>query len=254
MTNLADNYNRGFYSSYRGISYNSAKEVLPIVNSLVSPKSVVDVGCGVGVWLKVWKELGVRHVLGIDGSYVNQNELAIDRSEFVPMNLSDSQNISRKFDLVQSLEVAEHIPSDRAARFVDFLCSMSPVILFGAAIPFQGGTLHINEQWPEYWAELFQANGYTCCDAIRRHVWNSSSCAYYYAQNTFLYVKSSELSKYPALDLIAKDTNPSVLSSVHPKKWMESQNIPFENLLSRVPKSLCMLLPRLTSKIKKMRK
>lgn len=250
MTNLGNSYNHAFYSSYRGISYDSAKEVLPRVNSLVSPRSVVDVGCGIGAWLQVWKDLGVRHVVGIDGFHVRKNELVIERSEFLSMDLESPGNVSESFDLAQSLEVAEHLPPDKARRFVDFLCSLSPIILFGAAIPFQGGALHVNEQWPEYWAELFDLNGYVCCDAIRDHVWNSPGCAYYYAQNTFLYIKRSELAKYLELNSVSRNTNRFVLSRVHPRKWMESQNMPFEILLSKLPKSLQGLFSRLSSKIR----
>ena len=55
------------------------------------------------------------------------------------------------FDLVVSLEVAEHLPKECADIFVDSLVRLGPIILFSAAIPQAGGTCHINEQWPEYW-------------------------------------------------------------------------------------------------------
>jgi hypothetical protein len=44
----------------------SANEVLPVVFEVVSPRSVVDVGCWLGTWLKVARELGVDDLLGID--------------------------------------------------------------------------------------------------------------------------------------------------------------------------------------------
>src|SRR5579862_3100091 len=61
-------------------------------------------------------------------------------------------NLGRSFDLAMSFEVAEHLPPDAAKGFVDSLTRLAPLVLFSAAIPFQGGVGHINEQWPEYWA------------------------------------------------------------------------------------------------------
>ena len=42
--------------------------------------------------------------------------------------------------------------TDRYAdNYINSLTRLAPVILFSAAIPFQGGSGHVNEQWPEYW-------------------------------------------------------------------------------------------------------
>ena len=35
--------------------------------------------CGQGAWLAVWAELGVTEYFGVDGTYVDQNALAIPR-------------------------------------------------------------------------------------------------------------------------------------------------------------------------------
>jgi hypothetical protein len=52
----------------------------------------------------------------------------------------------------------------------DSLVSRGPVIVFSAAIPYQGGTNHTNEQWPEYWARHFSAKGYVPVDCVRRQI------------------------------------------------------------------------------------
>ena len=67
--------------------------------------------------------------------------------------------MNRKFDLVLSLEVAEHLPSECAEAFVESLVNLGPVILFSAAIPYQGGENHVNEQWPEYWVGVLSGEG-----------------------------------------------------------------------------------------------
>jgi 2-polyprenyl-3-methyl-5-hydroxy-6-metoxy-1,4-benzoquinol methylase len=61
-------------------------------------------------------------------------------------SLDSPLDLGRAFDLVISLEVAEHLPESAADAFIDSLVRHGDVILFSAAIPFQGGHRHINEQ------------------------------------------------------------------------------------------------------------
>ena len=51
----------------------SACLLIPHLMDKLKVDSVLDVGCGQGAWLKVWSELGVRHVEGIDDDYVNRD-------------------------------------------------------------------------------------------------------------------------------------------------------------------------------------
>src|SRR5947199_5521543 len=53
----------------------SAKEIVPILFSLFNPKSVIDVGCGTGIFLKCFKDVGVKEIFGIDGKWVDKNLL-----------------------------------------------------------------------------------------------------------------------------------------------------------------------------------
>jgi 2-polyprenyl-3-methyl-5-hydroxy-6-metoxy-1,4-benzoquinol methylase len=114
-------------------------EVLPI-------DSVLDVGCGRGVWLAQWLRRGATTVLGIDGPYIDAARLAIPQSCFISRDLAESFSLNRKFDLVQSLEVAEHLDASSADIFVDNLVRHGSLILFSAAIPGQGGEHQVNEQ------------------------------------------------------------------------------------------------------------
>ena len=47
-------------------SLTSAAVIVPIVMRFVEPSSVVDVGCKLGEWLSLFREHGVREVLGLD--------------------------------------------------------------------------------------------------------------------------------------------------------------------------------------------
>src|SRR5688572_19921778 len=89
---------------------NAARIILPLVFELVKPTSVLDVGCGLGTWLSVCDEFGVKDYLGVDGDYVERTKLTILESKFLSVDLRNRFTTKRKFDLVICLEVAEHLP------------------------------------------------------------------------------------------------------------------------------------------------
>ena len=67
-------YDREFYGDQQ-IAYNSAKCILDLVSQWHKPRSVIDIGCGLGTWLKVWQELDSSiKIVGLDGNDVESNE------------------------------------------------------------------------------------------------------------------------------------------------------------------------------------
>ena len=182
-------YDSRFYKGQADGSLRSAREVVPSILELTGARSVVDVGCGVGTWLRCHEEQGVTDCLGMDGSWVVSSRLLIDPDKFRRVDLTAPPKPDRRFDLAQSLEVAEHLSETHAERFVAFLCSLSDVVVFSAAIPHQGGRHHVNERWPGYWRELFDKEGYAVYDVFRPRFWSNDSLDWWYAQNLFLYVR-----------------------------------------------------------------
>ncbi len=160
-------YGGAFFDSQKDTSFISASIVSPRVLSLCNPKSVADFGCGVGTWVRALLDIGVSDVTGIDGNYVRDDLLVIPSERFVRADIGQPVDLNRKFDLAISMEVAEHLPREKASVFIDTLTKHSGIVLFSAAVPGQGGTYHVNEQWPEYWNELFSARGYRCVDCLR---------------------------------------------------------------------------------------
>ena len=53
----------------------AAEQVVPVIKKLFSPASVIDIGCGIGTWLTVFKQYGIAKVKGVDGDYVNRKQL-----------------------------------------------------------------------------------------------------------------------------------------------------------------------------------
>ena len=233
-------YNLKFYSKQAIGSYRSACEIVKLVKEAINPRSVVDVGCGIGTWLKVWSECGMEDIFGIDGDYIRSDQLLIPPDRFMSMNLSAPTALAKKFDFVQSLEVAEHLPEASAESFVSFLCSLGSIVLFGAAIPYQGGTSHINEQWPEYWAELFGRKGYVAIDALRERVWNNPSVEWWYCQNTVIFVQAEHLKTLEGLRECPVVPPQGSLSKVHPRLWLarNERDNHLETVLLMLPKSI----------------
>ena len=170
---------------------------MPVVLKLLPVKSVLDVGCGTGTWLKVFEDHSVTDYVGIDGDYVDTSQLKMPPGKFLARDLRESWSLSRRFDLVLSLEVAEHLPETSADQFVAALVNHGDHILFSAAIPGQGGQDHLNEQWPSYWMSKFSAHGYYFHDVVRPLVWNNANVEWWYRQNIFLVKKGPPVS--PAL-------------------------------------------------------
>lgn len=209
-------YDHDFYGAQAGGSERSARAVLPLVLEVVSARSVIDVGCGVGTWLTAAAEFGVDDALGLDGVYAVDAGLRIPHSTFRAVDLSQPlPDLGRRYDLAISLEVAEHLPASRSDSFVADLCGLADVVLFSAATPGQMGTDHINLEFQHFWADRFFGCGYRAFDIVRPRVWYDTNVEAFYRQNTLVFVNRSRA------DLVARaselaDACPPVFDIVHP--------------------------------------
>lgn len=213
-------YPRHYHESLKDGSRRSAEAIAPIAIDLLTPRSVIDVGCGAGAWLAVFSEHGIDDILGVDGAYLDQHVLEIPRDRFVACDLRERLDPGRTFDLAVCLEVAEHLPEESAETLISSLTSLAPVVPFSAAIPAQGGDHHINEQWPEYWAALFAQRSYVPIDCIRRRVWDHPDVEWWYAQNILLFAREDYLSEHSELSRLRRLYGGEQLAVVHPKKYM----------------------------------
>lgn len=186
-------YSESFFRARTAGSVNSARVVVPLTLRLVrGVYSVVDVGCGAGEWLCVFKENGIQRVLGLDGGAAqNSGQLKIETREFRQTDLEQPLQINERYDLCTCLEVAEHLTEGAAPNLVRNLCDLSDIVLFSAAIPGQRGRNHINERWPSYWARYFKSCGYRPVDIIRGRLWNDRRIEIWYRQNILLFANKS---------------------------------------------------------------
>ena len=193
-------YNEDFYRYTNVGAVSSAKRVIPAIQRYFDVTSLADFGCGQGAWLAVWQQYGVKDVTGIDGNYVDQESILVAPDRFIAHDLSLPIDLGRRFDLVQSLEVAEHLPEGVAEQFVDTLVRHGDIVLFSAAPPGQGGENHINERPYEYWRDKFDKRGYQLIDIVRPSVATSPDVEVWYRYNTFVYIRTSVLERqFPEL-------------------------------------------------------
>ena len=186
---LKKNYDAAFYANQKSGSRKSAEIVLAALQPVLGAVgSALDVGCGAGGWLWAVREAFPNaDVFGVDHPDVPRSQMLIDAQDFSGCDLSQPINLARRFDLVISLEVAEHIDPARADVFVENLTRHGERVLFSAATPRQGGTGHVNEQWPDYWAEKFKARGLQRFDIVRPLIWDEDEVASWYKQNMMLF-------------------------------------------------------------------
>ncbi len=219
---LDEMYNDDFYERQVSGSYQSAKIYLGHLNTFLTIKSVADIGCGRGPWLKASKELGALTLIGFDGGWNSHANMIENTVTFRSCDLNHLEtNETEKLDLAISLEVAEHLEPSSALSFVKSLTYLSDVVLFGAAYKGQGGTNHINEQPPSYWASIFMEEfDFVPFDLFRPIFWGDDRIEYWYRQNTFLYVRKNS----KAYDeIIAKDkkyiSDIHLMDCIHPELY-----------------------------------
>ena len=191
-------YRADFYQYLASFAIRSAQRVVPQLAGMLPIRSVADFGCGHGAWLSVWQGAGVS-ITGVDGSYVDRRRLLIDPAYFHAADLAEPIDLGQRFDLVQSLEVAEHLPASRAQQFVDTLTAHGSCVLFSAAVPGQGGEHHVNEQPLDYWRAMFRQRGFVAIDCLRPLIFGDAEIEPWYRYNIVLYVAEDHLAHLPEM-------------------------------------------------------
>ena len=208
-------YDSAFQTMASTGSAHAARRIVSAMLGILPPRSVIDFGCSRGAWLREWRARGVQDIVGVDGDYVDRAKLEFDPARFVTHDLATPFSHGRRFDLAQSLEVAEHLPPSRARSFVADLTAHAPAVLFSAAQPGQGGEHHINEQPAEYWRRLFAEHGHVAIDCLRPLLARESGVPAWYRYNLVLYVHCSALDRVSpfARQFQVADRDPLVDSS-----------------------------------------
>lgn len=211
-------YNKSFYDGQMHQSKEGADLILSYLFGIIGvPDSMIDFGCGAGGWLKAAQELGVKNIRGIEGEWISEVDTLVPQENISKVDLATElihNNVQvDRYGLAISLEVAEHLPSVAAKPLVQAMVDSSDIILFGAAIPGQGGVDHINEQYQSYWKKLFIECGFVSFDIIRPHFWSCERISEDKRQNPILFVRDNH-----QLSTVLSAFNPenTMIDVVHP--------------------------------------
>jgi hypothetical protein len=209
-------YDKDFYERNKtNAKLKSVEIVLTEVFKIIPPcRSAVDFGCATGTWLNGLGKYNITDIRGYDGKWVDQSKLLIPKECFFEADFDKPIKIDRRFDLAISIEVAEHLQESSAESFVENITKSADFVLFSAAIPYQGGDNHVNEQWPEYWNKLFNRFGFVCIDSIRKKLWSNYDVLDFHRQNILLFVNMARMdeihvpptdicTEHPPMSLIA---------------------------------------------------
>ncbi len=169
-------------------------------------RSLLDVGAGTGTWMAAACLAGIRDIWGIDAAEPAYRESLIQDCKFEIRDLSQPLNLNRTFDCITCLEVAEHLDESSAKTLVASLCRHGNLVFFSAAMPGQAGQHHVNCQWPCYWQDLFNAQGFACTDDVRWSMWRDTEIEAWYRQNIFRAIHDPNLA----------GSEPRIASVVHP--------------------------------------
>lgn len=224
------NYDESFYARQQDGSRDSAAKIIGHLTRFYQPKTIIDLGCGRGSWLRAFEGVGITKRIGVDGPWNSQSDMLDQRIQFFQSDLAHPKNITveGRFDLAMSLEVAEHLPPESSASFVKALVRYSDVVLFSAAYEHQGGNAHINERKHSYWAELFDREGYVPFDLFRPVFWGDPDVRFWYQQNCFLYVdKNSELILDLAKNGVTPMENIEFMNCINPRLFARYTKPPY---------------------------
>lgn len=169
------------------------RTALPALFGPHMPSSLLDVGCGLGTWLRAAIDMGITDYQGLDGVPIPGSTLLFPKEHFFCQDLTQAWNLGRKFDVALCLEVAEHLDEAHAETLVSSLTKHSDKIIFSAACPDQPGQHHVNCQWPVYWQQLFNRHGFACSDDVRWLIWTHGDIEPWYRQNIFVAIRDANL-------------------------------------------------------------
>ncbi|MFA6393874.1 MAG: methyltransferase domain-containing protein [Patescibacteria group bacterium] len=185
-------YDKHFFQNTLRLEGPSAKSAIRIIIRHLTPYSVVDIGCGIGIYLKEFQKEGIE-ILGFDGApEAIKNSLVGNLIKL--HDLRRPLRLKRKFDLCLCVEVAEHLPKNCEISLIESLTGLSDTIVFTAATPGQGPASigHINEQPHHYWKKRFKKRGFKykkTTTQLMRNEMKSAGVVWWVTKNLMIFKK-----------------------------------------------------------------
>jgi 2-polyprenyl-3-methyl-5-hydroxy-6-metoxy-1,4-benzoquinol methylase len=161
-------YDRRFFEKGGELKKQSSRRVAEVIDSFYDFQTVLDIGCGSGLYIEEFHRMG-KEVVGCDAS---PDAIEMAPGEFTVFygDVTKPILLNRRFDLVLCFEVAEHIKKKYSGQLVKNCARYGDRIIFTAAPEGQGGVGHINEQPYEFWIGLFAKSGFRYDRALSEKV------------------------------------------------------------------------------------
>ena len=127
-------YNEKYYQNYNGDNYGRNEKWFSFFGNIadnivekIRPKTVLDIGCAYGLLVESLRDRGCE-AFGID---VSDYALSRARNDIVEYLSVDTilRPLSRKFDLIVTIEVIDHIKEEDCEAAVQNMCAAAHSVL-----------------------------------------------------------------------------------------------------------------------------
>lgn len=132
--------------------------VARVIVRTLRPRSVLDVGCALGMLVEALRERGID-ARGMDISRWAIQQVPPELQPFCWVG-SVTDEIDGHYDLITCTEVLEHLPASLAEASVANLCRHADAILFSSTPDDFDEPTHLNVEPHGYWATLFLRQGF----------------------------------------------------------------------------------------------
>lgn len=188
MKNLYDaEYYRHYRTGKGEVSYRESEELKDFVKNAANcikehyhPQTVLDAGCAMGLLVEALRDLGVE-AYGVDLSEYAISQVREDiRPYCAAGSLADPlpDCLPRRYDLVVSMEVLEHIPEEEGKKAVANLCAITDQVLFCSSPDDTEEPTHVNLHEPSYWCGLFAEQGFFAAGEVKPLFLASYACLF----------------------------------------------------------------------------
>jgi cyclopropane fatty-acyl-phospholipid synthase-like methyltransferase len=161
-------YDSEFYAKCRKDYVDAAPHLKEWFDENLPQRSIIDIGCGTGEMLAHMQDQ--RSIAGVDFSVGAQETQHLQNFYIRDLTLP-IVNVDFKADVVFSLEVYEHIPSEHESTFLDNVTSFNPeFIVMSCAQPGATGRHHYNMLTPKDFTDRVCARGVSHRALHDRHV------------------------------------------------------------------------------------
>lgn len=159
MKSLEEIYKPGFFSKRYKLKWRTPIicDRLQVFLGVKLSDIIIDLGCGTGdiiqqLELRGFDAKGIEGSLNAEKYFETNNIIQHDLRKLIT-----DFNLYKAFDLVMSIEVAEHLEPEYAEKFVANIAFLArDKVLITAAPEDSKGHYHVNCQPSEYWIRLFQ--------------------------------------------------------------------------------------------------